>query len=188
MIRMTGLHFIVVSLLLWGNAGQAAGLNFPGEHPEALAPGAKYSVRYQRIDAKGPYGPHGLFLVNKESGESRLILGFERSADVLWSPDGQFLAVTNWFGSNVCEVFVFEPGTKEKTDLKDALEKSIGAFPSTRGVENLSECFQALSWESPSRLKFMVGGHGIREGDGVEKFEESYVYDTSGAIQQLTNK
>lgn len=188
MIRVTGLHFIVVSFLLWGNSAQAAGLNFPGEHPEALAPSAKYSVRYQRIDAKGPYGPHGLFLVRKESGESKLILGFERSADVLWSPDGQFLAVTNWFGSNVSEVLVFKVAGMEKTDIRGVLTKHIGVFPWRRDIENLSEYFEALSWETPSRLKFLVRGHGLRKDKGVETFEEVYIYDTSGTIKKASTK
>jgi hypothetical protein len=188
MIRVTALHFIVVSLLLWGNAVQAAGLNFPGEHPEVLAPGGKYSVRYQLVEAKGPYGPHGLFLVNKESGESKLILGFERSADVLWSPDGQFLAVTNWFGSNVSEVFIFKVATIEKADIRGVLKKNIGVFPWTTDIENLSEYFEALSWETPSRLKFLVRGHGLRKDKGVENFEEFYIYDTSGTIKKPSAK
>jgi len=186
MVRVIVLLFIVVCSLIGGNSAQAAGLNFAGEHPEALAPSAKYSVKYQRIDTKGPYGPHGLFLVNKESGESRLILGFERSADILWSPDGQFLAVTNWFGSNVSEVFVFKVAVTEKTDIRAVLEKDIGEFPWTRNIGNLSEYFEALSWETPSRLKFLVRGHGLRKDKGVENFEEFYIYDTSGTIKKTS--
>ncbi len=188
MIRVIVLFFIVVCLMLGGNDLQAGGLNFSGDRPEALAPNGKYSVRYHRIDAKGPYGPHGLFLVNKESGESDLILGFERSADVLWSPDGQFLAVTNWFGSNVSEVFVFKVATMKKTDIGVVLKNNIGVFPWTRDIENLSEYFEALSWETPSRLKFSVRGHGLRKDKGVENFEEVYIYDTSGTIKKASAK
>ena len=167
---------------------EAAGVSFPHDQSEAPDPQGRYAVLSNEIEAPGPYGPNGLFLKDLRTGKTEFLLGFERSADVLWSPDGCYLAVTNWFGSNVCEIFVFKPGTKDKVYLRDALEKAIGVFPWTSSIENLSECFEALSWETPSRLKFVVGGHGLRKGKGVENFEEFYVYDTSGTIHQAPNK
>lgn len=185
-MKKTVLQVIAFCFLLIVDNVIAAGITFPGAKLETPSPMSKYSVRYNTIDAEGPYGPHGLFLVDSATGESKLVLGFERSADVLWSPDGQFLAVTNWFGSNVSEVFVFQLTSLEKVEIRSVLKKAIGIFPWERAIENLSEYFEALSWETSSTLKVRVNGHGLREGNGVENFEKYYLYDAStSAIKAL---
>ena len=78
-----------------------------------------------------------------------------RSCDALWSADSQRLAITDWVGSNVSEIFLLEVAASKavRLDVKD-VEKIL------QKEELRGHCYyEALSWESRQRLAIRIFGH-----------------------------
>lgn len=48
------------------------------------------------------------------NGRTERIDTFERHADVSWSPRGNYLALTNWAGSNVADCLAVSPPPREQ--------------------------------------------------------------------------
>jgi hypothetical protein len=97
--------------------------------------------------------PNGLLLTEVRSRTSILFWEFRKRADVLWSGDGRYLAVTDFGADDVPDVLVFrlsEPGTPVR--LSDVLRRTKGLFRNKltrRGVPRL----EADSWQSGSSLR-----------------------------------
>lgn len=187
-MKNNAFQLIVLWLLLGVSKAIAAGITFPGEVTEVSAPLKKCSVKYENIGTAGPYGPHGLFFVDSATRESKFIIGFERFVEVLWSPEGTFLAITNWFGSNVSELFVARVTSLNTLEIRDVLEVAEGDLPGESEIENLNEYFEALSWETSSILKFKIQGRGLRKDGSIENYEHHYLYDASIPAIQILDK
>lgn len=157
----------------------AAGPSFPSQNPQICDPSGRYAVVWKRgLDEDKP---HHLFLKDLSSGRVAEILAFYRQADVLWSPDGQHVAVTDWVGSNVSEVIVFQPGNKQSINLADEFYHSLGKQPEIEDSDHVY--FEAVSWLGPRKLLFKVFGHGAPE---IREFEHFFEYDVSGAVRKVT--
>jgi hypothetical protein len=170
--------WILLSLALVG-AAHAAGTSFP---PDSLQPAVARnpSGTYEAIwsPASGAHAQR-LYLKDVRTGRTHKLVEFDRGVDVLWSPDGRRLAITNWLGSNVSEVIVLRLGARRRTNLADALYKSLGIQPEISGNDHIY--FEALRWVGPKRLLFSVSGHGDRN---LEEFKEYFTYDVSGVVRR----
>ena len=155
-----------------------AGPSFPREKREIRDPSGLYAVTWKRGEDAGGK-PHRLFLKNLGTGRLSKLLDFYRQADVLWAPNGRFVAVTDWTGSNVSQILLFSPGRKKVVDLADELDRSLGILPEISGNDHVY--FEALSWDGSQKLLFKVFGHGEHDRNG---FERTFEYNVSGVVRE----
>lgn len=156
-----------------------AGLSFPSENVESRDPTGRYAVAWERAGST-ERRPHRLFLKDLSSGRISRLLEFDRQVDVLWAPDGRFVAVTDWTASNISEILLFEPGKTWATNLADALYSSLPKLPEI--ADNDHVYFEALSWDGPRKLLFKVFGHGATASTG---FEAHFGFETTGKVSEV---
>jgi len=121
---------------------------------------------------------HEFLLKSLRTGEVIWSYPFGRSAEALWSPDGIALAITDYAGSNIAELFlVFPERPKQTVNLQDETARSLGLLPSV--VQNDHVYFEAIRWQDPETLLFRVWGQGDHDPQG---FDESFEYRIGGGV------
>ena len=173
--------FLVI--LSWtATASNAAGPSFPSQLTQIPAPTGDYALTWKR-GALEEGKPHQLFLKNLSTGHVLKILEFQRQVDVLWAPNGRFVAVTDWIGSNVSEVLLFQPGNKKVRNLADCLYDSLGEQPELS--HSIHSYFEAVSWNGSRKLLFRVfGDTSDNEASDLRPFEHYFEFDISGAVRK----
>ena len=114
----------LLALLITGRVALAAeAVSFPG-HDQAIAPQGRYAIVYRELyPTPGPN--HQILLKDLQTGSGTPLLSFDRHADVLWAPDGDCVAITDWVGSNVSELFlVFPARSAKRVDLQEETHRS----------------------------------------------------------------
>jgi hypothetical protein len=94
--------------------------------------------------------PNGLLLTEVKSRTSILFWEFGKRADVLWSRDGRYLAVTDFGIDGVPDVLVFrisDPNTPVR--LSDLLRRTKGLFKNKLTRHGMAR-LEADSWQSGS--------------------------------------
>ena len=131
--------------------GQAR-CTFPGKSQRCSSPHGLWEVEW-----RGPStgGRHILWLKATSRETSTKLLEFDRSADLLWSPDGRSLAVTDHTGSNDSVLWVFTgPTLVPAINVEDRLRTSLGRVPEI--FTNGHRYFEASDWVSADLLRFRV--------------------------------
>jgi hypothetical protein len=163
-IAMNRLVFSVLFLLADEPVAQ---VQFPGP-AHAPDPSGRYDVVYRELPTEAPENRHELSLRDTAGGQQRRLLTFGRSAAVLWAPDGNAVAITNWLGSNVSEVTVFfSAGTPHPIDIDDELSRAFGALPER--YQNDHVYVEAVRWLSARTLRFRLWGHGDHNPKGFNE-------------------
>ncbi len=161
----------------------AGGVQFPSKvSAKAFSPHHKWWVVCSSREVSQFESPHVLVLMNKAA--SFELRHFDRGCDVLWSPDGSHLAITDWLGSNLSDVFVYSPlHPTEGRSLRDTFPS--GTIPES---ELRGHCyFEATKWIDAQHLRVRVFGH-VDAADGRE-FEHRYVFDLrSRSFRQVGKK
>jgi hypothetical protein len=158
-----------------------AGPSFPSENREIRDPLCHYAIIWE--EPLTQCKPHGLLLKDLRTGSLSKLLEFYRSVDVLWAPNGRFVAVTDWTGSNISQILLFQPGKKKPLNLADELRHSLGIQPEVSSNHHVH--FEALSWEGDKKLRFKVFGYGDHDRNG---FEHYYEYDVSGVVRKAKSE
>lgn len=147
--EMKGLLFSILIAACYG-----AGTNLPTSQT-SLSPDARWLVRCVRTKELDGYlhtiylGPYGA------KKEEAAIWQATRNCDVLWSADGERLAITDWSGSNVSEIQIVDVATAKTRRLNVA-----GVERLVRREEMEGHCYyEALRWETPERLQIRIFGH-----------------------------
>jgi hypothetical protein len=97
---------------------------------------------------------------------------------VVWSPDGNAVAVTDGGGSDFSTVVVFlADHTQEPIDVGAELTRVLGALPE-RDL-NHHVYLEAVRWQNPRTLRFKVRGYGDHDPKG---FEELFDYQLGGRV------
>ncbi len=137
-------------------------VSFPGIS-EAPDPSGRYSIIWSDSS------PHELIFKNLKSAKSRHLLTFNRHIDVLWSPDGNAFALTDWGGSDYSEVLIYSSARIGKSvNLRHVLKKTLGLLPEVQ--KNHHVYFEALDWSEPWWLRFKIHGYGDYSPAGFDKF------------------
>jgi len=153
-------------------------VNFPGS-AEANAPGGRFAVA--AADGAGG-GQHQLILKDLRSGQSRSLMGFGRSAAVLWAPGGDAVAVTDRRASDSSALVVFFPERPgDPLDLGAELSRRLGPLPERE--QNDHVYLEAVRWIDPKTLRFRMRGYGKRDPQG---FDELFDYVVDGPIRRPT--
>jgi hypothetical protein len=169
----------LTALLLVAIPTLGAGAQFPSAD-SSTSPDGRW-----RVACKSPEDNSGhLLLLKRIGGASVELRRFGRHCDTLWSPDSSHLAVTDWLGSNMSDVFIYSV-------TNSVTGKSVGdLFP--RGAipeaELRGHCyFEATKWIDPHHLWVRVFGH--TDEAHAHSFEHSYVFDLwSGHFEKVSNK
>jgi len=182
--RITYLFFFFLAILFWtAPPSNAAGPSFPSKITEIPAPSGHYAVTWKQ-GGSTEEEPNQLFLKNLSSGRVTKILEFHRQVNILWAPNGRFVAVTDWTGSNVSQVLLFQPGKKKVINLADCLHHSLGKQPDIS--KSVHVYFEAISWKGPKKLLFKVFGDAQDSGDsGLRGFEHYFEFDISGMVRKV---
>lgn len=161
----------------------SAAPSFPSKLREIRDPSGHYAVTWKRggtTEAK----PHRLFLKDLPTGHVTKILEFYRQIDVLWAPGGRFVAVTDWTGSNISQVLLFQPGRKKVINLADSLDHLPEEQPGIS--DSVHVYFEAISWNGPRKLLFRVFGDTFDSAaPGLRPFEHYFEFDTSGVVTEI---
>jgi hypothetical protein len=143
-----------------GVAGEVFKVSFPGTS-EAPDPSGRYSIIWSYSKR------HDLFFKNLKTDKQHHLLTFNRHVDMLWSPDGNAFAITDWGGSDYSEVLVYSTVRLNKPiNLQDVLKKSFGSLPEVQ--KNHHVYFEALDWSEPWLLRFKVHGYGDYSPGGFD--------------------
>jgi hypothetical protein len=143
----------------------------------AAAPHGHYMV----LTCERPHDhetPHEFRLKDLGTGEVVWRYPFARAAEVLWSPDGSALAVTDYARSNLAELFLVFPARPQQTvNLEVETAHSLGLLPSV--AHNDHVYFEAVAWKDPETLRFRIWGQGEHDPQG---FDESFEYRLGGEV------
>lgn len=93
-----------------------------------------------------------------------------RSVDVLWSPDSQYVAVTDWVGSNVADCYVIDTVHPE---LKTSVTTALPKLP--EDVPNSHFYVSCARWRGPKSIVVEVSGH--TDSAPVHEFEYHFALD-----------
>jgi hypothetical protein len=138
-----------------------------------------------RVACKSPEDNSGHSLILERSGGATVELRhFGRACDTLWSPDSSHLAVTDWLGSNLSDVFIYAV-TNSVTGKSVAEQFPKEAIPD---AELKGHCyFEAAKWIGPHHLQVRVFGHSDEAHS--HSFQHEYVFDLrSGRFEKVSSK
>jgi len=148
-------RFLLSLALLSGCDAFCAGSRFPGAAEGCSSPDGHFWVSYiPPSESESHRLQIGVAGAPKYHG--RPLLGFNRSCDVLWSPDSKRLALTDWGGSDYSEIVLVEVG-------KEPGPVTLGAQSFEKMMtweESHGHCYcEAVQWLDGDRLQVRVFGH-----------------------------
>jgi hypothetical protein len=166
---------IAAALVLAGVLGSSV-CTFPGEAAECVGSRSGWVVQWRE-----PSAGHDHELWLQRPGEAPIRLAeFGRAAEVLWSPDGEALAITDHTGSSDATAWVVRMADPTKReDLEAAFNRAFGR--PTEVYRHGHRYFRARSWRSADALVFEVHAHD----DTREGHRATFVYARDGAVRPI---
>jgi hypothetical protein len=116
------------------------------------------------------------------TGSSIKVLSFNRSIDVLWSPQSTYFAVTVHTGSSNSTLFVVESGSLPVLTVEDGFERTLQR--ELRFYDNGHRYFNALHWQTASQLVFEVRAYDAEPGKEVRG---TFIFDVKSRTIKRTN-
>ena len=125
-----------------------------------------------------------LLLLKRSHGGTLNIRRFDRSCDVLWSPDSSHFALSDWWASDKADVFVCSVA---KPQSSRSVTKNFPGYL-IPADELRGHCyFEAHKWLNRHLLVIKVSGH--TDEVPVRGFEHEYVFDcASGKFEKRVPK
>lgn len=178
--RIELLSMIVGLITFWGMAfGSEAQspCTFPGKIEVCRDPTDRRRIQWQESSGSAA---HILWLRHSGDGVRSKLLEFNRSVDVLWSPNGQYMAITNHLLSDESVLMVFSGRRFERSDRVDEkLVGSLGEIPEI--FRNGHRYFVAVRWINADRLQFRVRAYDSEPG---KEFVGMFQYDVTGRVRR----
>jgi len=157
-------------------AGQSR-CTFPSDNQRCRSPRGLWEVEWQEPSGDGR---DVLWLKPTPSGTRAKLMEFDRSVDLLWSPDGRALAVTDRAGSSESVVWVFTgPKLLRRVNVEERLRASLGQLPEI--FENGHRYFESLGWSSSDLLRFRVRAYDSEPG---RMYEANFRYHLSDGVSR----
>jgi len=156
---------------------QQRSCTFPGVKARCTAPMRDADIEWREQNGSRP---HQLFLRTGSSAKPVLIHEFGRSVDLLWSPDGRSLAITDHAESTNSNVWVVKlEAPNRPANVESAFKRVFGHVPEI--YANGHRYFQATAWRSPLVLEF-----DIKAYDAVPNREYSghFLYQLDGTVHR----
>ena len=120
----------------------------------SISPDLRWQVRCV-TRGKETGGIHSI-LLSRFGGKGEVpIYEFDRDCDIVWSADGRQLAINDWLGSSVSDVYILETSAPKARKIEISNLLAIVSKEETEG-----HCYyEALKWESENKLAMRVFGH-----------------------------
>jgi len=138
---------------------------FPSER-SSVSPDHRYRVTWTAPPEAG--GLHSLSIIDLRTEAASRLFSFTRHVEVLWSPSGRHLALTDFRGSNESVVFVFTP-----SDPSVAIPVSLPADIAASVAPHGHRYVRAVRWASPIVLVLRVTAH---DNSVIPPFEGQFKY------------
>lgn len=140
-------------LLLSATACYAGGVNLPTKR-SSVSPDFRWLVRCVTAEQSDGF-IHRVLLSRLGAKEEEQVWAFDRSCDVLWSDDSRRLAITDWTGSSLSEIYLVEISAPKARRLE-----VVGVEKLIQKEELQGHCYyEALKWEPEHRLTIWIFGH-----------------------------
>src|SRR5258706_12136382 len=123
---------LVAVLSIAATAAPKKSVEFPGPQAQLKSPHGRYVV--ENVDSdKEPH--HTLLLRSGETGSVRILCTYKRHVNVLWSPDGNKLAVNDYSGSDFSKSLIFSAdGNTPPQDVGAELLQSLKGSPEGKSL------------------------------------------------------
>jgi hypothetical protein len=113
-------------------------------------------------------------------GPRTRLLEFDRSVDILWSPDGRAIAIAEHHGSSDTVLWVASDNDWTRlVKVEDRLRASLG--PVQEIYENGHRYFEVVEWTRPDRLLFRVRAYDSEPG---REYVGLFRYDLAGTVSR----
>lgn len=129
-------------------------MNFPSEKA-CVSPNCKWEVRCRSTQQGDGGWLHRLFLGPLGATEPVFIYASGRNCDVLWSKDSRRIALTDWSGSNLSEIYIVDV----PTHTVQLLEIPGLSHPLSKEELDGHIYWEAMQWDAADRLQIRVFGH-----------------------------
>jgi hypothetical protein len=111
-------------------------------------------------------------------------LEFDRSVDLLWSPDGQSLAITDRLGSSDSVLRVLNGMMlKRAINMEDRFLADMGRLPEI--FNNGHRYFEAVDWIGRDVLSFRVREY---DSDPDKEYLGTFRYELGGRVSREPNQ
>ena len=157
--------------------GPERACTFPSAISRCDAPTGSATVEW-----RPPAGSHRheLFLRVRSSAQPVPIHKFGRSVDVLWSPDGRALAITDHAESTDSTLWVVKLDAPDHpSNVESAFKATFGAVPDI--YRSGHRYFKATAWRSPSVLEFAITAHDAALN---REYKAHFLYRKDGTVQR----
>ena len=161
-IRSSSALVPVLYLLLWVGICHAAGAKLPG--PPVNSPNGRWQITSQEPSDGVEF--HRLVLVDRSTGSMTAFDRFPRHADVLWSPDSERIAVTDFSGSDESDCRVALRSGADRLSVRQAIE---GTPYGKLAADNHHAYIKCSRWIGTSTIEFEVSAYGDANPKGASK-------------------
>jgi len=161
-----------VAITTAGGSRSVNPVSFPSNRTETASADGRFAV----VNVDSDFEPHhALFLENRKTRVRRKLVEYGRSVEVLWNPNGNAFAVTDYVGSNISECFVYSTSADEApVNVADEIQHSIANPIELASIQKNDHIYYAaVRWTSPQTLRVKVWGHGDVNPSG---FIRTYTY------------
>jgi hypothetical protein len=159
-------------------SGFCAGVNFPTSR-SCISPDIRWSIRCTTETQGGGY-LHKLYLSRFATDKEEFIYATGRNCDVLWCDDGQRLAITDWVGSNVSEIYIVDVSAPTKALPLEV--KNVTKIVQNTELEG--HCYyEVLKWRTSHELLVRIFGH--TDENPSHGFAYYLLVDTATGIARL---
>ena len=182
LLSSTVLGLLVALCVTVQGAATEVQATFPGSEAESAGPGGHYVAVNVDPDVDiNPEAPHQLFLHDRLHNQKFKLLDYGRFVEVLWSPNGKSLAITDHAESNLSNVYVFllESGIR-RIDVGEEFRRNAGSAVTV--LRNHHAYLEATKWLDDTRLLVHLSGYGDENLEGVELIFE---YTVGGSFQAV---
>jgi hypothetical protein len=154
--------------------------SFPQEQVTVFSPNGRFALRDQEtgdIDQ-----PHRLVVSEVSSGREQNLMGFSRHVDVAWSSGSDWLAVSDYAGSNFATCLLFSvEGNSQPIDIRHELTRVQAA---TGIIEGNHHVYVTCSrWVTPDIVKVKLDAYGDHDPAGSVTW---YTFQTGGQVLPST--
>jgi hypothetical protein len=154
---------------------------FPGVQEGCRDPTGRWSIQWREPSAGAK---HELWLKPIRGGAMTKLLEFNRSVDLLWSPAGRALAITDHAGSSESNLKVATGGTLERIEnVEEKLQASLGQLPAIFNKGH--RYFEAVRWVRSDALLFRVRAYDSEPGN---EYRGTFRYNLTGRVTREPTK
>jgi len=152
---------------------------FPGPEEGCKDPRGRWILEWR--EKPSDEGHHELWVRSIPAATRTRLLEFDRSVDILWSPDGHAVAIADYSGSSDTTLYVAsEDDWTRLVNVEDRLRASLG---SVRAIyQNGHRYFEPMNWPRPDQLLFRVRAYDSQQYVGL------FRYDLTGKVSRAAKR